>query len=154
MKKLALALALGLLGASAVAQDNPVDLKISIWLPPAHPLVPATKAWAADIEKQSGGTIKTAIFPSEQLGKAFDHYDMARDGIADITYVNPGYQPGRFAIISAGQRPVTFPEAKNGTSARGASDPQVPAAGIKGPPFLSSSLPPPPPLHRRPHTRP
>ena len=108
MKKLALALAIGLLGSSALAQDKTVDLKISIWLPPAHPLVPSTKEWAADIEKASGGTIKTAIFPSEQLGKAFDHYDMARDGIADITYVNPGYQPGRFAIISAGQLPFMF----------------------------------------------
>src|SRR5260370_15067932 len=112
MKKLALALALGLFGASAVAQDKPVDLKISIWLPPAHPLVPATKAWAADIEKQSGGTIKTAIFPSEQLGKAFDHYDMARDGIADLTYVNPRYQPGRFAVISPAQLPLLFSDAK------------------------------------------
>jgi TRAP-type C4-dicarboxylate transport system substrate-binding protein len=65
MKKLALALAIGLAatGTAAVAQDKPVDLKISIWLPPAHPLVPATKAWAEDIEKASGGTIKTAIFP-------------------------------------------------------------------------------------------
>ena len=48
LKKLApvvsLVLALGLVGvAPAVAQDKPVDLKISIWLPPAHPLVPATK---------------------------------------------------------------------------------------------------------------
>src|SRR5260370_10623369 len=117
MKKLALALALGLFGASAVAQDKPVDLKISIWLPPAHPLVPATKAWAADIEKQSGGTIKTAIFPSEQLGKAFDHYDMARDGIADVTYVNPGYQPGRFPLIAVGQIPFTFAEGRKGTAA-------------------------------------
>ena len=93
MKKLGLTLALGLLSFGALAQDKPVDLRISIWLPPAHPLVPATKEWAASIEKDSGGTIKTAIFPSEQLGKAFDHYDMARDGIADMTYVNPGYQP-------------------------------------------------------------
>ena len=69
MKKLALAaLALGLLGQPAMAQDKTVDLKISIWLPPAHPLFPPTKEWAADIEKQSGGTIKLAIFPSEQLG--------------------------------------------------------------------------------------
>jgi len=122
MNKLALALAIGLLGSSAMAplakaQDKPVDLKISIWLPPAHPLVPATKEWAADIEKQSGGTIKTAIFPSEQLGKAFDHYDMARDGIADLTYVNPGYQPGRFPIIAVGQIPFTFADAKKGTAA-------------------------------------
>ena len=121
MKKLAAAafgaLAAGLLATSAMAQDKTVDLKISIWLPPAHPLVPSTKEWAADIEKQSGGTIKTAIFPSEQLGKAFDHYDMARDGIADVTYVNPGYQPGRFPIISAGQLPFMFSDAKKGTAA-------------------------------------
>src|SRR5258708_23239027 len=96
MRKLALALAIGLVASSAMAplakaQDKPVDLKISIWLPPAHPLVPATKEWAADIEKQSGGTIKPAIFPSEQLGQAFDPYDMARDGIAALPSVPPGY---------------------------------------------------------------
>jgi TRAP-type C4-dicarboxylate transport system substrate-binding protein len=61
MKKLAVALAIGLLGSSAMAQDKPVDLKISIWVPPAHPLVPATKEWAPT-SKASGGTIKTAIF--------------------------------------------------------------------------------------------
>ena len=117
MNKLTLALALALLGTSAMAQDKPVDLKISIWLPPAHSLVPATKDWAASIEKASNGTIKTAIFPSEQLGKAFDHYDMARDGIADLTYVNPGYQPGRFPVIAVGQIPFTFGDAKKGTAA-------------------------------------
>jgi TRAP-type C4-dicarboxylate transport system substrate-binding protein len=122
MKKLAhwslgAALALGFAGLPAMAQDKPVDLKISIWLPPAHALVPATKDWAQSIEKASNGTIKTAIFPSEQLGKAFDHYDMARDGIADLTYVNPGYQPGRFPIIAVGQIPFTFADAKKGTAA-------------------------------------
>lgn len=122
MKKLVLALAAGLLGtaalvASATAQDKPVDLKLSIWLPPAHPLIPASKEWADSIAKASNGTIKTSIFPSEQLGKAFDHYDMARDGIADITYVNPGYQPGRFPIIAAGQLPFMFSDGKKGTAA-------------------------------------
>src|SRR5882762_9982064 len=63
--------------APAFAQDKTLDLKISLWVPPAHPLVPATQAWAGDIEKASGGTIKATVLPSEQLGKAFDHYDMA-----------------------------------------------------------------------------
>jgi TRAP-type C4-dicarboxylate transport system substrate-binding protein len=121
MKKLATAvvgaLAAGLLALPASAQDKTVDLKISIWLPPAHSLVPATKEWAQSIEKASGGTIKTAIFPSEQLGKAFDHYDMARDGIADVVYVNPGYQPGRFPVIAAGQIPFTFGDGRKGTAA-------------------------------------
>src|SRR5690349_17269468 len=75
-------------GSAASAQDKTINLKISLWVPPAHPLVPATQAWAADLEKASGGTIKVTVFPSEQLGKAFDHYDMARDGIADVTYVD------------------------------------------------------------------
>ena len=99
------------------AQDKTVNLKVSLWVPPAHPLVPATQAWAADIEKASGGTIKVSVFPSEQLGKAFDHYDMARDGIADVTYVNPGYQPGRFPIAAAGQLPFVFSDGKKGTLA-------------------------------------
>lgn len=99
------------------AQDKTINLKVSIWLPPAHPLVPAAQAWANDIEKASGGSLKMSVFPSEQLGKAFDHYDMARDGIADITFVNPGYQPGRFPIIAAGQLPFVFADAKKGTLA-------------------------------------
>jgi TRAP-type C4-dicarboxylate transport system substrate-binding protein len=57
------------------------------------------------------------IFPAEQLGKAFDHYDMARDGIADLAYVNPGYQPGRFPVVAAGELPFLFGDAKTGTGA-------------------------------------
>lgn len=120
MKKLLLAAScLAALSAApaAVAQDKQVNLKISFWVPAQHPLVPATKKWAEDIEKESGGTIKATLFPSEQLGKAFDHYDMARDGIADVTYVNPGYQPGRFAIVSLGQVPFIFGDGHKGTQA-------------------------------------
>ncbi len=103
--------------AGAYAQDKPVQLKLSSWVPPAHPLNPALQAWGADIEKESGGTIKSTLFPSEQLGKAMDHYDMARDGIADFAYVNPGYQPGRFPIIAAGELPFLVANAKGGSAA-------------------------------------
>ena len=117
MKKVLLALLFAAGVSPVLAQDKPVNMKVSIWLPPAHPLVPATKAWADDIEKQSGGSIKMTIFPSEQLGKAFDHYDMARDGIADVTYVSPGYQPGRFPIAADAQLPFVFGDGKKGTLA-------------------------------------
>ena len=49
--------------------------------------------WAASIDRASNGSIKIALFPAQQLGKAFDHYNMARDGIVDISHVNPGYEP-------------------------------------------------------------
>jgi TRAP-type transport system periplasmic protein len=103
--------------APAQAQDAPVNLKISIWLPPTQPIVIAANEWAASIEHASGGSIKSTIFPSEQLGKAFDHYDMAREGIADVTYVSPGYQPGRFPIINAPQLPFTISDGKKGSGA-------------------------------------
>src|ERR1700733_10753351 len=103
--------------APALAEDKEVDLRLSLWVPPAHPLTSAAKAWGEDIAKASNGTIKITVFPSEQLGKAFDHYDMARDDIADSTYVNPGYQPGRFPIIAIGQMPFMFGDARKGTAA-------------------------------------
>jgi len=111
------ALLLTAMTAAALAQDKTVTLKMSSWVPPAHPLNPSLVAWAADVEKESGGTIRATLFPSEQLGKAMDHYDMARDGIADLTYVNPGYQPGRFPIIAAGELPFLLSDAKGGSAA-------------------------------------
>jgi TRAP-type C4-dicarboxylate transport system substrate-binding protein len=117
MKRALLAILMAASLTPALAQDKTVNMKVSIWLPPAHPLVPSTQAWAADIDKASGGTIKMTVFPSEQLGKAFDHYDMARDGIADVTYVSPGYQPGRFPIIAAGNLPFVFADPKKGVLA-------------------------------------
>jgi TRAP-type C4-dicarboxylate transport system substrate-binding protein len=102
---------------AALAQDKTIELKLSHWVPPTHPLQKAMEDWGASIEKASNGTIKYKIFPSQQLGKAFDHYDMAKDGIADLTYVNPGYQPGRFPIIAAGELPFLVGDAKGGIRA-------------------------------------
>lgn len=120
MGRVGIALAAAVLMAtagSALAQDKPVQLKMSSWVPPAHPLNPSFQAWAKDVEKESKGTITSVLFTSEQLGKAVDHYDMARDGIADLAYVNPGYQPGRFPIIAAGELPFLMANAKGGSAA-------------------------------------
>lgn len=105
------------LAAPAIAQDKPVQLKLSSWVPAQHPLNPALQAWADDIKKASNGTLTAILFPSEQLGKAFDHYDMARDGIADFSYVNPGYQPGRFPVMAGASLPFLFANGKEGSAA-------------------------------------
>src|SRR2546421_5348299 len=103
--------------SAASAQDKPVQLKFSHWVPPTHPMHAAAVAWAESIEKASNGTIKVTIFPAQQLGKAFDHYNMARDGIADISHVNPGYEPGRFPIVGAVELPFVFANSKEGSAA-------------------------------------
>src|SRR4029078_5650302 len=105
-----------LIGAAtgAFAQEKTIELKLSHWVPASHPLQKALEEWGAAVEKDSGGTLKYKVYPAQQLGKAFDHYDMARDGIADFVYVNPGYQPGRFPIIAAGELPFMIGNAKDG----------------------------------------
>ena len=102
---------------TAEAQDKTFELKLSHWVPPSHPLQKAMEDWGSSIAKASNGTITFKVYPAQQLGKAFDHYDMARDGIADVTYISPGYQPGRFPIIDAGNLPFMVSNAKGGSQA-------------------------------------
>jgi len=105
MKRTAIAAALVLVASSIQAQDKPVNLRFSYWIPPKHQLVPSTQIWGESLTKATNGTVKVTIYPSNQLGKGPDHYDMAKDGIADFVLVNPGYTPGRFPIIAAGEMP-------------------------------------------------
>jgi TRAP-type C4-dicarboxylate transport system substrate-binding protein len=115
MRKTLLALLLAATVTPALAQEKTIELKLSHWVPASHPLQKALEDWGAAVEKASGGTIKSKVYPAQQLGKAFDHYDMARDGIADVTYINPGYQPGRFPVIGAGELPFLMSDAKGGS---------------------------------------
>ena len=111
------ACALMLAAAPAQAQDKPVQFRFSSWVPAQHPLNPALIAWGESLKQASGGTLSATMFPAQQLGKAFDHYDMARDGIADFSYVNPGYQPGRFPVFSASSLPFLIANGKGGSAA-------------------------------------
>lgn len=98
MKRILLGtVALAVMSVGANAQD--VTLRFSHWLPPQHAVAQTGIAeWTESIAEASGGSIKFEIFPAQQLGSAPDHYDMARDGIVDVSYVNPGYTAGRFPI--------------------------------------------------------
>ena len=66
MKKLiavAGAIAFALAGSAAFADDAPVTLRLSHWVPPSHPLQPAFEAWAKSIKDESHGSIKHHDFP-------------------------------------------------------------------------------------------
>ncbi len=145
----ALAFAAALACGSAAAQDKPVALKLSSWVPAQHALNPALQAWADSLKKASGGSISSTLFPGEQLGKAFDHYDMARDGITDFAYVNPGYQPGRFPIFAASSLPFQVANAKAGSAAVDAWYRQYAAKEMKDVQFCFAFVHDPGALHSR-----
>jgi TRAP-type C4-dicarboxylate transport system substrate-binding protein len=109
---------LALAPSPASAQDKQTELKFAFWVPANHPLAKlGNEPWAKSVEAASKGSIKVSLFPAQQLGKAPDHYDMARDGIAELTWVNPGYQAGRFPVFAAGELPFLMKDPGGGSAA-------------------------------------
>ncbi len=111
---LALAATASILAGSALAQEK--SLKLSFYPPAVHPMVGGLEAWGKSLTDATGGTLKVEIYTSEQLGKAVDQYDMARDGIADMAMAPPGLTPGRFPIITLSEIPFTFEEVGKGSA--------------------------------------
>jgi len=75
-------------------------LTFSSWLPPRHPIVVnAFEPWAEDVAKATDGRVRVRILP-KPLGGAPAHFDMARDGIADITYGLHSFTPGERFLLS------------------------------------------------------
>ncbi len=104
--------------SSAAASAADVELQLAHWLPPTHPVATMGMAeWIESVQKASEGRIAITTFPASQLGAAPDHYDLARDGVADISYVNPGYQAGRFPVYSLIEIPFHVSDAKKGARA-------------------------------------
>ena len=100
-------------GSSALAQDKQVEIRFSHWVPPTHPLQAAITEWGESVKAASNGTISVTIFPAQQLGAAKDTYDMVRDGIADMGYINPGYTPGRFPQSEVFELPFAMTNAED-----------------------------------------
>jgi len=91
-----------LLASTAQAETR---LTMSSWLPSGHPLVKdVMKPWAESVEEVTNGRVKVIMLPSA-LGHPKVHYDIAREGQADITYSAHGYTPGRFKLYKM----VEFP---------------------------------------------
>ncbi len=117
MRKLLLSLAAAGAMLAGSVSAHAVEMKMSLWIPPMHPLVADLQAWAKSVEDDSKGDIQVKVFPAEQLGKAADHYDMARDGIVEMAMVAPGYSAGRFPIWSMVELPFTFKNSTTGAKA-------------------------------------
>ncbi len=90
----AAALALALVtGQPAQAQDS---LRFTTSVPaPSFIYADILSVWSQRVIEDSNGTLDIQMFPAGTLGRdPATHLDMARDGIADISYIVLGYTPG------------------------------------------------------------
>lgn len=99
---ISLGLATGLLVASSV---QAATLRLSSWLPAGHPIVKdMIIPWTEQVAAATDGRVTIEVLP-KPLGNPPSHFDLAMNGIADVTYGVHGYQPGRFLLTKA----VEFP---------------------------------------------
>lgn len=69
--------------------------RFSNWLPPTHPITTEIlKPWAANVEKATEGRVKIQFIPA--LGKPPAHFDLVRDGVADMALSVHAYTADRF----------------------------------------------------------
>lgn len=102
--------------APTVASAQTV-LKLSNWVPVQHSYnTEVVLPWAAQVEKVTAGRVKVEMLP-KVVGTPGTQFDVARDGLADIVTVVPGYSPGRFDVFGLGELPMASADPKIGAVA-------------------------------------
>lgn len=106
--------ALGLSFSTASAEE----LVMSSWLPPKHPVVTSVmKPWAKAVAEATEGRVTVRILP-KPLGPPPAHYDLAADGVADITYgLHSFTKDDRFLRSRIGQFSFIADTAETGSKA-------------------------------------
>ena len=102
---------LALLSSAAGALAEDVVLRFSNWLPPTHPIITQMiEPWAAEVEAATEGRVSLQILPA--LGAPGAHFDMVRNGVADIAFGVHGYTPERFKLTEMVELPFTSENAQ------------------------------------------
>ncbi len=113
----AAALALGLAGGAAQAQDYEFNLHGFL---PAPALIPAQiiDPWIEEVGKATEGQVKINHYYAMQLGGAPPQLmDQAIDGIVDLSWTVIGYTPGRFPSTEVFELPFMVSDAGAASSA-------------------------------------
>ncbi len=99
------------LAASTSVQAQNVTLRFSNWLPPTHPMVTEMlNPWAKDVEQATEGRVKIQVLPP--WGTPASHYDLVRNGVADMTIGVHSYTPERFKLTEMVELPMTAENAQ------------------------------------------
>ncbi len=94
---------------STVAQS--ITLHFANFDPPVGFVGAAHQAFADELQKRTNGKYKVDIAWGGAMGKTEDHYDLARNGVADISYFLAPLTPGLFPMSDIISLPWRLPNA-------------------------------------------
>jgi TRAP-type C4-dicarboxylate transport system substrate-binding protein len=137
MKKIAavFGMTLGLIfGAGPAAAEDKIELKLSHFLPPTHPMhLDFFEPWAKELERRTGGKVVVRVFPgTSSLGNVANQMDQAQAGVVDIAHGLSGIPRGRFPRTEIMQLPYMAVNADQATRTLNAMLPKYLAEEYKG----------------------
>ena len=114
----AAALAATAIATGAFAQDT-INLKFAVFTPEQEiTYQEAMKPWAEAVEEATDGKVKIQMFPGGTLGRdGSKQIKMLKDGVADIAFIIPAYNPGLFPDNWVMELPDTSQTASEGSVA-------------------------------------
>lgn len=97
-RRLSVKAAIVAVGAAMLVSANAVQaqsLTLSNWVPPTHFIVKdILQPWMAEVSKVTQGRVSVNMLP-KPVGSPPQHWELARKGVADITWGNFTYEPER-----------------------------------------------------------
>lgn len=97
---------MGALLLNNIAFAKSTELSVSSWLPMGHHInAGILEPYATRIYEATEGRVKLN-FLSKALGVPAEHFELARKGLADITWSNFTYEPKRFAVFTLFELPL------------------------------------------------
>ena len=111
MLKQAAGVLLACLALMVPARAQPIELRVSHYLPPNHALHKVLEDWSAELEAKSGGRLTLRIYPASQMGPVQRQFDLARNGQADMALGLTGATPGRYPMTEIAALPFVHPAA-------------------------------------------
>jgi len=88
-------------------KDSVIELKYAGFLS-EHTWIPqnAIIPWEKEIEAATNGRVKVVHYGSQTLCKGPDAWEATKTGVADITWLVPGYTPGMFPVSDVMSLPL------------------------------------------------
>jgi len=95
------------------AQAEDVLLRMSSWLPPSHPIVKDMMVpWSEQVKEATDGRVTVQILDAP-VGPPPAHFDLAANGVVDLTFGVHGYTPGRFKLTEIAELPFLSDSAED-----------------------------------------
>ncbi|WP_375596496.1 TRAP transporter substrate-binding protein [Algihabitans albus] len=115
-KSFVAAVGLAVMAAAVPASAEETVIRFSNWLPPTYPLTTDVFVpWAEKLEEETEGRVRIEFVSG--LGSPQSHFDLVRNGVADMAFSVHAYNADRFPLVMMVELPFLAPDSRSSSIA-------------------------------------